>query len=169
MKEAGKDYLDYVQDILDAAKDAEEFTKGLSLAEFKKDRKTVFAATRALEIIGEATKSLPQNAYEQIPRDTLERHGRDEGQAHTRILRRRLGSPLEDHTERHTGTKKAYRKSNAGPGTEEISTVPPPEHLRRPRPNPKKGDYYQEYYINNQVIPAVLRILEPQRGTQSRN
>jgi len=60
MKEAGKDYLDYVQDILDAAKDAEEFTKDLSLTEFKKDRKTVFAATRALEIIGEATKSPPK-------------------------------------------------------------------------------------------------------------
>ena len=70
MKDAGKEYLDYLQDILDAAKYAEDFTKGITLAEFKKDRKTVFAATRAIEIIGEATKNLPKiltNQYPGIP------------------------------------------------------------------------------------------------------
>ena len=67
MKEDKRDYLDYLQDILDAARDALEFTDDLTLEEFKKDRKTVYAATRAIEIIGEATKKLPKSLTGKYP------------------------------------------------------------------------------------------------------
>jgi len=67
VKEEKRDYLDYLHDILDAARDALEFTDDLTLEEFKKDRKTVYAATRAIEIIGEATKKLPKSLTGKYP------------------------------------------------------------------------------------------------------
>ncbi len=39
----------------------QDFTKGLSVTEFKIDDKSQFAVIRCLEIIGEATKRLPDD------------------------------------------------------------------------------------------------------------
>jgi len=50
--------------------DALEFVKGMGYDVFAKDRKTVYAVIRALEIIGEAVKNVPvpvKNRYSQIP------------------------------------------------------------------------------------------------------
>ncbi len=47
---------DYLQDILDAIVAIEEFVEGISVDNFKQDRRTIFAVTRAIEIIGEAVK-----------------------------------------------------------------------------------------------------------------
>ena len=47
---------DYIQDIIDAMDKTMEFIGNLSYDEFIKDDKTIFAVTRALEIIGEAVK-----------------------------------------------------------------------------------------------------------------
>ncbi len=61
---------DYLQDILDAIAAAQQFTAGMSFEDFAADQKTVFAVTRAIEIVGEATKSIPQplrETYPQIP------------------------------------------------------------------------------------------------------
>lgn len=54
-----RDYLDYLQDILDATQKARQFLAGQSLQDFKSDDKTAFAVIRALEIIGEAAKKVP--------------------------------------------------------------------------------------------------------------
>ncbi len=46
-------------DIPSNGKYAQEFVAGLSLEEFKRDRKTFHAVIRALEIISEAARRLP--------------------------------------------------------------------------------------------------------------
>ena len=54
-----RDYRDFFHDILDAIKDIENFMDNLSYDEFVKDRKTLNAVIRSIEVIGEATKNLP--------------------------------------------------------------------------------------------------------------
>lgn len=56
-----REFIDYIQDILDAIDKIEQFTKGISFEEFQKDAKTVFATVRAFEIIGEAASKLPSD------------------------------------------------------------------------------------------------------------
>jgi len=59
--------LDYLDDILDAAGKIEIFTRGMSYEEFSGDDKTIYAVTRALEVIGEATKCIPHQVRERDP------------------------------------------------------------------------------------------------------
>ncbi|MFA6531067.1 MAG: DUF86 domain-containing protein [Candidatus Micrarchaeia archaeon] len=54
-----RDYLDYFADILDSIEDIENFVSDMKLEEFEKDKKTVNAVVRSLEVIGEATKNIP--------------------------------------------------------------------------------------------------------------
>ena len=63
MKE-GREYIDYLRDILDAAEKAERFIEGMDFDAFSSDDKTVFAVVRALEIVGEATKKIPDSLKE---------------------------------------------------------------------------------------------------------
>jgi len=49
-----------VDDILDAVDKIEIFTEDMSYEQFCGDDKTVYAVTRALEVIGEATKCIPR-------------------------------------------------------------------------------------------------------------
>ncbi len=49
----------YLQDILDAINQIEEYQKEMTLEEFINDRKTVEAIVRNLEIIGEAANNIP--------------------------------------------------------------------------------------------------------------
>ncbi|MEM9538847.1 MAG: DUF86 domain-containing protein [Cyanobacteria bacterium P01_E01_bin.42] len=58
---------DYLQDILDAIVTAREFIAGITVEEFESDRKTIFAVTRAIEIVGEATKQIPTDVREKYP------------------------------------------------------------------------------------------------------
>ncbi|MEW5996462.1 MAG: DUF86 domain-containing protein [Candidatus Micrarchaeota archaeon] len=62
-----REYLDYLQDILESIKDIENFTSRLSLAGFMDDRKTINAVVRSLEIIGEASKKVPASLQKQYP------------------------------------------------------------------------------------------------------
>jgi len=65
-----KEFLDYVEDIIEATEDAISFVKEMEYDDFAKDRKTVYAVVRALEIIGEAVKKVPlrvRNRYPRIP------------------------------------------------------------------------------------------------------
>jgi len=65
-----KEFLDYVEDIIEAMDDALRFVEGAEYDDFVKDRKTVYAVTRAVEIIGEAVKKIPdrvKNRYPKIP------------------------------------------------------------------------------------------------------
>ena len=59
--------VDYLRDILDAINKASEFTQGLEFATFAADAKTTFAVIRALEIIGEAVKCVPDSTRNQHP------------------------------------------------------------------------------------------------------
>jgi uncharacterized protein with HEPN domain len=54
-----RDLRDYLQDILDAVDDIEDFTKNLTYEQFIKDKKTLNAVVRSIEVIGEASKQLP--------------------------------------------------------------------------------------------------------------
>lgn len=60
----------YVKDILDAIASIESFTDGMNYARFKDDDKTSSAVIRKLEILGEATKSIPseiRQGHKDIP------------------------------------------------------------------------------------------------------
>ncbi|MDK2916503.1 MAG: hypothetical protein PWR25_1060 [Euryarchaeota archaeon] len=64
---APRSTLDYLDDILDAVDKIEIFTRGMSYEEFLEDDKTVYAVTRALEVIGEAAKCIPRQVRENYP------------------------------------------------------------------------------------------------------
>jgi uncharacterized protein with HEPN domain len=54
-------YVDYLRDTLQAVEKATRFVEGMSFEEFSQDDKSIYAVIRALEIIGEATKKIPQD------------------------------------------------------------------------------------------------------------
>jgi uncharacterized protein with HEPN domain len=60
-------YLVFLDDILEGIEKAEDFTKGMDFREFAEDEKTVFAAIRAIEIVGEAVKRIPEEMKKQYP------------------------------------------------------------------------------------------------------
>lgn len=62
-----RDIQDYLQDILNTIAIAEQFVAGMNFDEFQTDQKTIFAVTRAIEVIGEATKHIPQSLRDQYP------------------------------------------------------------------------------------------------------
>lgn len=54
-------------DILENIAAIEEFTLGMDLEEFRSDRRTVYAVVRALEIISEASRRLPEDLIVRHP------------------------------------------------------------------------------------------------------
>ena len=62
-----REFIDYLRDIIDAVEKIEKFTEGMDSERFYADDKTAYAVIRALEIIGEATKKVPQNIKERYP------------------------------------------------------------------------------------------------------
>ncbi|MBI3300820.1 MAG: DUF86 domain-containing protein [Deltaproteobacteria bacterium] len=64
---AERTYVDYLEDILDAVEKVAQFIQGMTYEQFVQDAKTVFAVVRALEIIGEATKRIPQAVKDRHP------------------------------------------------------------------------------------------------------
>lgn len=62
-----RDYGDYLQDIYDSINSIEEFIEGMAFEDFQDDRKTVFAVIRGIEIIGEASKSIPKSLMDKYP------------------------------------------------------------------------------------------------------
>jgi len=55
-----RDYRDYIKDVLDSVNDIESFIRDMSFEDFKRDRKTINAVVRSIEVIGEATKKIPK-------------------------------------------------------------------------------------------------------------
>ena len=62
-----KDYSDYLQDIFDSINDTDEFVKGMTYEDFLKDRKSINAVIRSIEVVGEASKNIPQSMREKYP------------------------------------------------------------------------------------------------------
>lgn len=58
---------DYLQDILDAVAAIEQFTKGIEFEAFSQNLEKIFAVSRAIEIIGEAVKRIPDSVRSQYP------------------------------------------------------------------------------------------------------
>ncbi|GFP35883.1 hypothetical protein HKBW3S43_01670, partial [Candidatus Hakubella thermalkaliphila] len=54
----------YVKDIFQAMESIEKFVEGMEFEDFKRDDKTLSAVIRKFEIIGEATKNLPDTIKE---------------------------------------------------------------------------------------------------------
>jgi uncharacterized protein with HEPN domain len=62
-----EEFLDYIEDIVEAMNAAMSFTEDMDYDSFAKDRKTIYAVTRAIEIIGEAVKKVPETLRKQYP------------------------------------------------------------------------------------------------------
>ncbi|MGY4707502.1 HepT-like ribonuclease domain-containing protein [Candidatus Bipolaricaulota sp. J31] len=59
--------LDYLRDILEMMEKIEAFIRGMDFDEFERDEKTNFAVFRALEVIGEASKHIPESVKRRHP------------------------------------------------------------------------------------------------------
>ena len=65
-----RDILVYLEDIVDAASKSKRFINNMDYAQFIDDDKTSFAVVRALEIIDEAAKKVPDSVrykYPEVP------------------------------------------------------------------------------------------------------
>ena len=62
-----RDVADYLQDILDAIAAIKQFMTGISFEDFSHNLEKVFAVSRAIEIIGEAVKRIPDSVRSQYP------------------------------------------------------------------------------------------------------
>ena len=67
MKVSRREYKDYLQDMIHAAEKAESFIEGMDFDSFQKDEKTAWAVLKALEIVGEAAKNIPQSVRKRYP------------------------------------------------------------------------------------------------------
>ncbi len=54
-----REFLDSIDDIIDAIQKARAFCSGTTFKSFAKDDKTVYAAIHAIQVIGEAAKKVP--------------------------------------------------------------------------------------------------------------
>lgn len=71
-----REYTLFIKDILEAMERIEEFVGEMSFEELLADDKTQSAVVRKLEVIGEATKNIPQHIrkrYPQIPWSSMAR------------------------------------------------------------------------------------------------
>lgn len=62
---AGPEVRELLKDILSAAEKARTFVQGYDFSQFAEEEKTTFAVVRALEIIGEAAKRIPDEVRKQ--------------------------------------------------------------------------------------------------------
>ena len=59
-----REYKDFIKDIIDSVQDIEQFIGEMSYDEFIRDKKTLNAVIRSIEIMGEAAKSIPASIQE---------------------------------------------------------------------------------------------------------
>jgi uncharacterized protein with HEPN domain len=62
-----REYRDYLQDIYDAINEIATFIKGMTYEDFLKDKKTINAVIRSIEVIGKASKQLPKAVRDKNP------------------------------------------------------------------------------------------------------
>ena len=58
---------DYIQDMLEAMDNAVAFVEDTSYDEFTRDTKAMYAVLRAIEVIGEAAKNIPNEIRKEYP------------------------------------------------------------------------------------------------------
>ncbi|NJR66522.1 MAG: DUF86 domain-containing protein [Leptolyngbyaceae cyanobacterium CRU_2_3] len=58
---------DFLQDMVNYAEDARNFVADMDFASFEQDKRTSYAVVRAVEVIGEAAKNIPQSLKDQHP------------------------------------------------------------------------------------------------------
>ena len=63
----GREISDYIDDIISAVSEVEDFTRGMSYETFVSDKKTINAVIRSLEILGEAAKHIPASFRQKHP------------------------------------------------------------------------------------------------------
>jgi uncharacterized protein with HEPN domain len=61
------DFTDFLRDIVENADKVQKFTKGVTFDDFVGDEMRAYATIRALEIIGEAVKQIPDDFRQQYP------------------------------------------------------------------------------------------------------
>jgi len=62
-----RDYVLFLEDILESIGKIEKYTEGLTYQEFHKDEMVIDAVVRNFEIIGEAVNKVPEELKEQYP------------------------------------------------------------------------------------------------------
>lgn len=62
-----REYVDYVRDMLAGLDKARQFTQGLDYETFAANDEKNFAVVRALEIIGEAARNIPDSIRARYP------------------------------------------------------------------------------------------------------
>jgi uncharacterized protein with HEPN domain len=62
-----RDYHLYLDDILQSGKKIENYIKGLTYSQFRRDGRTIDAVVRNLEVIGEAAKAIPNSLRHKHP------------------------------------------------------------------------------------------------------
>ncbi len=62
-----REIVDYIEDIIGAMDKASSFVESMNYDEFVRDVKTVYAVIRAIEIIGEAVKNIPEDVRKNYP------------------------------------------------------------------------------------------------------
>ncbi len=70
MKKENRNYRMYLEDMNTAMEKIAQYIRGYSFIKFKQDYKTVDAVIRNFEVIGEASKNLPEafkDSYPEIP------------------------------------------------------------------------------------------------------
>lgn len=60
-------YKDYFVDIYEAMVNISKFVESYSFETFSNDEKTIYAAVRAIEIMGEAAKNIPKSVQKNYP------------------------------------------------------------------------------------------------------
>ena len=76
MKPTERDFILYLEDIVLSMQRVQEYITGLDFQHFKWDHKTVDAVIRNFEIIGEASKNLPETIkekYSNVPWEEMYR------------------------------------------------------------------------------------------------
>jgi len=82
-----KDDSDYLKHILESIENIEDYLEGFDFESFSKDRKTISAVVRELEIIGEATSNLS----EKFKKDNFEIPFRDIIDMRNRLIHEYFG------------------------------------------------------------------------------
>ena len=59
-----RDYKSFLKDIDENVKKIKKFTKNVEFDEFKNNEEKIYAVTKAFEIIGEASKNIPEEIRE---------------------------------------------------------------------------------------------------------